>query len=173
MTDSGSDDLPLFHGPHIPRIRFEQALDRLDLRAAMAVAPQPWQAAVEELAAVLDQAGSPARIDADVLARCRHDGWPASLERTWQRLMGLRLDGRGVPGSYGGELAAAFLLRAGESDRAQASVQRHLHYHPRDTRGWELLAHFEPVRGAARCGFHGGPALAAALRLVCASHRPQ
>ncbi len=166
MSDSGSDDLPLFHGPHIPRIRFEQALDRLDLRAAIATAPQPWQAAVEAMGAVLDQAGSPARIDAEALARCRRDGWPASLERTWQRLMGLSLDGRGVPGTYAGELAAAFLLRAGESDRARTSLQRHLHYHPRDPRGWELLAHFEPVRGAARCGFHGGPLLDAAGDLI-------
>ncbi len=60
MSDP-STDLPLFHGPHIPRIFFECALDRLDLRAAVAAAPEPWRAAVEALADVLDHAGSDAR----------------------------------------------------------------------------------------------------------------
>jgi hypothetical protein len=165
MSD-GTSDLPLFHGPHIPRIRFEQALDRLDLRAAVEAAPEPWQAAVETLAVVLDQAGTPARTDIEALACCRCDGRPAALQQTWERLMGLRLDGRGVPGTYGGELAAAFLLRAGERARARNSLSRHLDYHPRDTRGWELLARFEPVRGAVRCGFHGGPLLEAAGDLI-------
>ena len=161
-----STDLPLFHGPHIPRIRFECALDRLDLRAAVAAAPEPWRAAVEALADVLDRAGSPARADLEALARCRCDGWPASLQQTWERLMGLRLDGRGVPGTYGDELAAAFLLRAGERVRAHDSLSRHLDYHPGDARGWELLARFEALRGAARCGFHGGPLLDAAGDLI-------
>jgi hypothetical protein len=166
MSGSGADDLPLFHGPHIPRIRFELALDRLDLHAAVAMAPQRWQAAVEALAAVVDRAGTPARIDVEALARCRCDGWPAVLEQTWQRLMGRSLDGRGVPGTYGGELAAAFLLRADERTRARDSLHRHLQYHPRDSRGWQLLTSFEPVRGAARCGFHGGPLLDAAGDLI-------
>ena len=125
MSDATSD-LPLFHGPHIPRIRFEQALDCLDLRAAVEAAPEPWQAAVETLAVVLEQAGTPARTDIEALARCRCDGWPASLQQTWERLMGLRLDGRGVPGTYGGELAATFLLRAGKIARARDSLSRHL-----------------------------------------------
>src|SRR5260370_13394714 len=128
MSGSGVDDLPLFHGPHIPRIRFEQALNSLDLHAAAAAAPHPWQAAVEALAAVLDRAGTPARIDVEALARRRCDGWPAALEETWQRLMGRSLDGRGVPGTYEGELAAAFLLRAGEHARARDSLLRHLQY---------------------------------------------
>lgn len=166
MANDDSVNLPLFHGPHIPRIRFEQALDRLDLRAAQEVAPEPWRAAVVELADVLEQAGSPARIDVEALARCRRDGWPPSLQQAWERLMGLRLDGHGVPGSYSGELAAAFLLRAGERERARTSLQRHLSYHPRDIRGWKLLTHFEPVRGAARCGFHGGPLLDGAGDLI-------
>jgi hypothetical protein len=38
--------------------------------------------------------------------------------------------------------------------------------HPRDVRAWELQALFEPVRGAARCGFHGGPLLEAAGNLI-------
>jgi hypothetical protein len=29
MADDGSDDLPLFQGPDVPCIRFEQGLDRL------------------------------------------------------------------------------------------------------------------------------------------------
>ena len=87
MSDATSD-LPLFHGPHIPRIRFEQALDCLDPRAAVEAAPEPWQAAVETLAVVLEQAGTPARTDIEALARCRCDGWPASLQQTWERLMG-------------------------------------------------------------------------------------
>jgi hypothetical protein len=80
--------------------------------------------------------------------------------------MGLSLNGRGVPGTYAGELATAFLLRAGETERARASLRRHLRYHPRDPRGWELVTHFEPVRGAARCGFHGGALLDAAGDLI-------
>ena len=32
--------------------------------------------------------------------------------------------------------------------------------------GWELLVSFEPVRAAARCGFHGGPLLDAAGELI-------
>ena len=41
VNGGNSSDLPLFQGPHIPRIRFERALARLDLSAAAAVAPEP------------------------------------------------------------------------------------------------------------------------------------
>ncbi len=166
MNGDDPGDLPLFHGAHIPRIRFEHALDRLDLRAATADAPGPWKVAVAEMAGVLEQGGSPARTSVEALVRCRCDGWPAAVERTWQRLIGLALDGRGIPGSHGEELAAAFLLRGGERERARTSLIRHLRYHPRDERGWELLAGFEPVCAAALCGFHGGRLLDAAGDLI-------
>jgi hypothetical protein len=166
MHGDDSSELPLFHGPHIRQIRFERALECLDLRTAVEAAPAEWKAAVEEMAAVLERAGSPVRAAVGDLVRCRRDAWPAAVERTWQRLIGLNLDARGIPGTYGGEVAAAFLLRAGEPERAHRSLQRHLHHHPRDVRGWKLLANFEPVRGAARCGFHGGALLDAAGELI-------
>jgi len=50
-------DLPLFTGPHIPRIRFERALERLDFRAAAPDAPREWRSAVEGLAAAVDRVG--------------------------------------------------------------------------------------------------------------------
>jgi len=166
MDSGDSGDLPLFHGPHIPQIRFERALERLDLRAAAIDAPEPWNVAVAEMAAVLERAGGGARLDVEDLTRCRRDGWPAAVERTWQRLMGRALDGRGVPGTHAGELAAAFLLRGGERERARTSLLRHLRYHPRDVRAWELFTAFDPVRAAARCGFHGGPLCEAAGDLI-------
>ena len=166
MHGDDSSDLPLFHGPHIRQIRFERALEGLDLRTAVEAAPEEWKVVVEELALVLEQAGSPVRADVEDLVRCRRDAWPATVERAWQRLIGLNLDGRGIPGTYNGELAAAFLLRAGETERAHRSLRRHLYHHPRDLRGWELLVNFEPVRAAARCGFHGGPLLDAAGELI-------
>jgi len=166
MNSGDSGDLPLFQGSHIPQIRFERALDRLDFRAAATDAPEPWKTAVAEMAAVLERAGSKTRIDVEALVRCRRDGWPGAIERAWQRLIGLALDGRGIPGAHGGELAAAFLLRGGERERARTSLIRHLRCHPRDVRGWELFVSFEPVRAAARCGFHGGPLLDAAGDLI-------
>jgi hypothetical protein len=162
---SDDTDLPLFTGSHIQQIRFERALDRLDLAAAVASAPDEWRDAV---AALRDALGSKGLAGADLTAlrRARREDWPASLERAWQRLVGRYLDAHGVPGVLEGELAAAFLLRAGERTRAVDSVRRHLLYHPRDARGWELLAGFEPVRAAVRCAFHGGPVLDAAWELV-------
>jgi len=158
-------DLPLFTGPHIPKLRFERALDRLDLGAALADAPEAWRDAVAEMAAVLEEKG-PARSKLEKLVRCRRKGWPDLLERTWQRLLGRCLDARGIPGVLDREPAAAFLLRGGERERAWRSVRRHLDHHPRDPQGWALLAHFEPVLGAARCAFHGGPVLDVADHLV-------
>jgi hypothetical protein len=166
MHGDDCSDLPLFHGPHIRQIRFERALECLDLRTAAEAAPEEWKAAVEEMAVVLEHAGSPVRAKVEDLVRCRREAWPRAVERVWQRLIGLNLDGRGIPGTYGGEVAAAFLLRAGETKRAHRSLRRHLHHHPRDVRGWELLASFEPVRAAARCGFHGGPLLDTAGELI-------
>jgi hypothetical protein len=78
-------------------------------------------------------------------------------------LIGRRLDAQGIPGTLAGEPAAGFLLRGGERERALASLRRHLHHHPRGTRAWELFATFEPVRGAARCAFHGGVLLEEAV----------
>jgi len=96
MHGNDCNDLPLFNGPHIRQIRFERALECLDLRTAVEAAPEEWKAAVEEMAVVLEQAGRPVRA----------------------------------------------------------------------VRGWELLAIFEPVRAAARCGFHGGPLLDTAGELI-------
>ena len=163
--DSGmaadESDLPLFTGPHVPRIRFERALERLDLAAAVADAPAGWREAVAALAAVLE-GRSPGRADLDSLLRCRRADWPPALERTWQRLVGRRLDAHGIPRTLDGEPAAAFLLRGGDRKRAQESLRHHLTHYPRDARAWELMAQFEPVLGAARCAFHGGPVLDAA-----------
>jgi hypothetical protein len=157
--------LPLFEGAHIPRIRFENALERLDLRAALADAPPTWREVVAAMAAAVG-ARSATRADLDVLVRCRRADWPPVLERTWQRLVGRRLDAHGIPQTLDDQPAAAYLLRGGERERARKSIGRHLQHHPRDARGWELFAHFQPVLGAARCAFHGGPLLPAAGDLI-------
>jgi hypothetical protein len=164
MDDEGAT-LPLFEGAHIPRIRFENALERLDLRAALADAPPVWREAVAAMAAAVG-GGGPAHADLDALVRCRCSDWPAVLERAWQRLAGRRLDAHGIPQTLDDQPAAAYLLRGGERERARKSISRHLRHHPRDVRGWELFAHFEPILGSARCAFHGGPLLPAAGDLI-------
>lgn len=157
--------LPLFEGAHIPRFRFQNALERLDLSAAIADAPPAWRDVVGEMAAAIGD-GRPTRADLDALLRCRRTAWPTVLERTWQRLVGRRLDAHGIPQRLDGQPAAAYLLRGGERERAWKSIRRHLQHHPRDAQGWELLANFEPILGAARCAFHGGPLLDAAADLI-------
>ncbi len=159
-------DLPLFEGPHVPHIRFERALDRLDFVGALPDAPVQWRDGLEELAAALAEAGSPARVDLGRAVACRRAGWPEVIELAWQRLVGRRLDAHGIPGTLAEEPAAAFLLRGQEPERAYESVRRHLRHHPRDARAWEVLAHFEPLRGAVRCAFHGGAVLDAAGHLI-------
>jgi hypothetical protein len=159
------ETLPLFSGPHIPAIRFQRALERLDLRAALADAPDAWRDALAAMADAVGSAG-PARADlAKLIASRRHDG-PPWLERTWQRLVGRCLDGHGIPGTLKGEPAGAFLLRGGEHERAGQSIRRHLEHHPRDSAAWAVLEQFESVRGAVRCAFHGGPLLDAADHLL-------
>ncbi len=158
-------DLPLFSGPHLPRIRFARALERLDLQAALADAPAEWRDAVEALAMAVGS-GRPARAELPRLLACRRQGWPDGLERAWQRLVGRSLDAHGIPGSLDGEPAAAFLLRGGERERAERSIRRHLARHPRDAAAWEVLAEFDPLRGAVRCAFHGGQVLDAAGGLL-------
>jgi hypothetical protein len=164
MTDD--PELPLFTGPHVPRIRFERAIERLDFRAAARDAPEEWRSAVEEFAAAADREGAGKTPELELLLGLRRDGWPVVLERAWQRVAGRCLDRRGIPGVLGGEPAAAYLLRGGERERARKSIHRHLEYHPRDPRAWAVLAEFEPLRGAARCGFHGGPLLDGAGDLI-------
>jgi hypothetical protein len=162
---SDEADLPLFSGPHLPRIRFARALDRLDLRGALADAPAEWRDAVEALTMAVGS-GWPARAELQRLLACRRQDWPGDLERAWQRLVGRCLDARGIPGSLDGEPAAAFLLRGGERERAERSIRRHLARHPRDAAAWQLLAEFDPLRGAARCAFHGGQVIEAAGPLL-------
>jgi hypothetical protein len=164
-VDDDSGDLPLFSGGHIPRIRFERALERLDFEAALLDAAAEWRDAV---AVMRDAVGASGIAGADLAAlrRVHAAGWPAPLERAWLRVVGRHLDAHGVPGVLDGELAAAFLLRAGERERAESSVRRHLSYHPCDARGWRILAEFEPLRAAARCAFHGGPVLDVAGELL-------
>jgi hypothetical protein len=77
-------------------------------------------------------------VDLDALVRCRSADWPAVLERTWQRLVGRRLDAHGIPQTLDDQPAAAHLLRGGERERSWKSIGRHLQHHPRDARGWEL-----------------------------------
>jgi len=158
--------LSLFEGPHLRQVRFERALDRLDLGAAAADAPPEWQPAVAALADVVHDRvpRDPAHLERLVAAR--RPGWPAAVERAWQRLVGRRLDASGVPAVLDGEPAAAFLLRGGEPERARGSLRRHLRRRPRDAGAWRLFAGFEPVLGAVRCAFHGGPVLPAVDHLV-------
>ncbi|MBM4244364.1 MAG: hypothetical protein FJ148_11185 [Deltaproteobacteria bacterium] len=165
LVGGDDDELPLFSGSHIPRIRFERALERLDLEAAIRDAPEAWR---ERVVALCDAvaAGGAKGVDLAALRLARCPDWPAVLERAWQRLVGRHLDGHGVPGVLDGELAAAYLFRGGERERGERSLQRHLHYHPRDVRGRQLLAEREPLRAAARCAFHGGPVLDVAWALT-------
>jgi hypothetical protein len=156
MVDD-ADDLPLFYGPHVPGVRFRNALERLDLRAAVADCQDEWRDALREMAEAWSEGAG--RADVPRLVNCRRSGWPEVFERTWQRLVGRCLDSHGIPGVLDGEPAAAFLLRGGERERARRSLDRHLASHPRDWRGWKVMAEFDPVRAAARCGFHDGPVL--------------
>lgn len=165
--------LPLFDGPHIPAIRFRNALARLDFRAAIADCPEEWRDALREMAEAWSPEGSPSRIDQERLLRSRRSGWPDVFERTWQRLVGRCLDSHGIPGVLDGTPAAAFLLRAGEHERARRSLDRHLASHPRDWRAWAVMVHFESVRGAVRCGFHDGPVLDAAGDLIDMVHEDE
>jgi len=158
--------LPLFHGPHVPDIRFRNALARLDFHAALADCPEQWRDALRDMAEAWSPEGKPGRPDQERLLRARQSGWPDIFERTWQRLVGRCLDSHGIPGVLDGMPAAVFLLRAGERERARRSLDRHLASHPHDWRAWATLIHFEPVRGAVRCGFHDGPVLEKAGDLI-------
>jgi hypothetical protein len=158
-------DLPLFHGDHVPGVRFERALAALDLSAALADCPARWRPALTEMAGAV-AGGDSGRADLARLLSARSPGWPPELERTWQRLVGRRLDGFGIPERFGDELAAEYLLRGGERHRAEASLRRHLRYHPADARAWALLAPFEPLPAAARAGFHLGAKVRVPVELV-------
>ncbi len=152
-------DLPLFSGMHVQAVRFESALDRFDFRAAAEAAPEGWSDAPTHLADVIERAGGIDRVSVEDLAICRQSTWPAALERAWQRLVGRRLEASPDTATYEGEMAAAYLLRGGDIDRARRSLERHLGSHPRDSRAWQLMTTFEPRRAAVRCAFHGGPVL--------------
>jgi hypothetical protein len=89
-------ELPLFHGPHVPAVRFRNAMEDLDLRAALSGCPAEWSGVLREMAAAQKSAGG--RPDRKQLLNARRDDWPELFERTWQRLMGRALDSRGIPG---------------------------------------------------------------------------
>jgi hypothetical protein len=139
-------------------------MERLDLRAALADCPERWRDALLEMAEAWSVGAG--RADQKRIVGCRQPDWPKALERTWQRLIGRCLDSHGIPGVLDGEPAAAFLLRGGERERARRSLDRHLAAHPRDWKGWAILADFDPIRGAVRCAFHDGPVLEAAGDLI-------
>ena len=86
--------LPLFSGAHVPAVRFARALDELRLMDAMEDCPPPWR---EGLGAMIEATELAGRHDLARLLAARIPGWPEELERTWQRLVGRRLDGRGIP----------------------------------------------------------------------------
>ncbi len=149
-------DLPLFSGPHVPRVRYERALDRLDLDAALAdCAPE----LTPLLTALADATRNrtPARFDLDSLLATQCADWPDEVERVWQRLVGLRLDAKRPPGTLYGEPAAAFLQRGGDAVRARASLTRHLGAQPADALAWALAVDSEGARAQVREAFHGGP----------------
>lgn len=154
-----SRTLSLFEGPHLATFRFEEALARLDLEAALPDAPEAWRAEVAELAAALG-GHAPGRAELSRLLAVRGPvrpaAWPDWLETLWQRLVGLRLDGRGIPGVLEGEPAAAFLLRGKEPARAHSSAQHHLARHPADAQAWAVLAELGEEVAAVRCAWHGG-----------------
>ncbi len=152
------EQIKLFEGAHVPQVQFENALLALDLCKASAHAPGQWKAVVEQMAMAVE-GDRPAPVALDALLEARRDDWPDYLERTWQRLVGRALDERDLPGVLHGKPAAAFLLRGGDMEMARSSVERHLEYHPRDPEAWKVLSVFEPVWGAIRCAFHGGPLL--------------
>lgn len=158
----GLDDLPLFSGLHIARDRFRDALDRLDLKAALADAPAECESAVRALAGAVRNPARLTRSDLQRLASCEREGWPPLVERAWQRLVGRCLDRPDRPQTLEGQPAGAFFLRGGEPERAGASLQRHLAHQPRDSRAWAVYAGIDPIRAAVRSAFHGGPVLSAA-----------
>ncbi|MBN1334396.1 MAG: tetratricopeptide repeat protein [Deltaproteobacteria bacterium] len=148
----------LFSGPHVPETRCRDALDRLDIPAALADAPEAWHAPLAALGGALGSRGSgPHAVER--LVACHGSGWPPEVERAWQRLVGRSLDHPSKPRSWDGDPAAAFLLRGGETDAARASLDQHLRVHPADASAWHVMARIVPLPAAARCAFHGGPVL--------------
>ncbi len=165
MQRADDRSLSLFDGEHLASRRLEQALEALDLAAAAAVAAQPWPRVIGQLAAAVGE-GSPGRAELEALLAAHESDWPDWLERLWQRLVGLRLDGRGFPGVLDGQPAAAFLLRGGERDRGIQSLSRHLQRHPTDAVAWRIRAELGDRVAAVRCAWHGGRLLLAVRDLV-------
>lgn len=156
-------DLPLFSGAHVPAVRFARALDELRLMDAMEDCPPPWR---EALGAMIEATELAGRHDLDRLLAARLPGWPEELERAWQRLVGRRLDGRGIPSVHAGEPAAAYLFRGGETQRGLKSLMRHLDRHPADVVAWALAVPFVGALAVARLAWHGGAILPEAGRWV-------
>jgi len=165
LSMSSETDLPLFDGPHVPRVRFRNAMARLDLWGALADCPTRWRGVLQAMARAWAPRDGGA-CDREALIDCRRADWPEEIEQAWQLAVGRSLDSEKIPAVAGGEPAAAFLLRAGEREEARVSLERHLAARPRDWSGWALMAELKPIRGAARCGFHGGPVLEAAGDIV-------
>ena len=147
--------LDLFLGPHVPQVRFEGALDRLDLDGALPCAPEEWREATAAFAAAARIPARRPRMAA--LGAARVHGWPAALERAWQRLVGRALDRRPTPETWQGEPAGAYLLRGGEEDAATLSLHAYLAAHPSDAVAWATLSALDPFPAAVRAAFHGGP----------------
>lgn len=150
-----SDEQPsLFFGAHVPQVRFDQALARLDLEFALDNCVGPWDEALSEMIAA-GCTKDPAKIDLARLVAARVDGWTEPLETAWQRLVGERLDSRKIPGVHEGQFAADFLRRGGEVKQAAASARRSVAAAPGDGHAWVALAHIDPHPAAARAAFHG------------------
>jgi len=150
--------LDLFNGPHIPRVRFEQALEALDFPTALLNAPEDDYDSVAELSLAVLPHG-PHRADLELLSRAFRPDWSDALDRAWHRVVGLRLTHTDKPGTFNGKPAGYYLLRGGLIEEARRALFRHVHAFPRDTQAWALLAGFAPLLAAVRCAFHGGPVL--------------
>lgn len=148
--------LPLFTGVHLTDIAFRDALQRDDAAGAAAVAPEIWRPAAVALAEALQPSTPEARVQQLGLLAGE---MPAPLQPCWHRLMGQALCQHTPVAVHAGQLAAWYLLQGGRADLARAALERHLAVRPTDPDGWQLLARWQPLRAATRCGFHGGPLL--------------
>ncbi len=151
---SDFDDLPLFQGPHLAAVRFQQALARLDLEAAVRDSPEALRESIQGLRLALRRGSVASRLSA--LLAARQPDWPPELDEAWNRLVGQRLDGT-RPELLDGQPAAVYLLRGGDEQGAHESIGRHLAHRPTDAAAWSFAARWLGEVALVRAAFHGGP----------------
>lgn len=149
--------LELFQGDHLAATRFGRALAVGDLDAATHDAPPDLQSAVGQLAQAASHKKPAARLQA--LQALTPQGWPDPLRRAWHLLMGLTLVAQKPQPPLAQLHAARQFLAAALPADAHRAVLSQLELTPTCAEAWQFAVQWEGKRAAARCAFHGGPAL--------------